>query len=461
MKKSIVASSVLIGVLGLSGAYLYSASANNQTVVSIDTTVPVKVESEKPDHRLTVKDINNQDELFKALYQEVNPSQLTQDERIAYELALKNKMNVSRLGDELEAYSFRGIKQYSNHGEPRFIAMFTHKEAISADCITCTSTYIDLFLFKKLKDQYVLLSRTRNKGILNGTAGSQMVDDLIYDHIINSDPIDLGQHHKGYIVDFKTLGLGGTFNELNILWLNENSGEIYDTAKDMQIQHEGREDENKESYDSFYTLNINSSHNQLYDLNVYTTGQISSDHDEKLVSNDKHRIYQFDGKAYKLAATTKNQYSSLINYEGYTKLHSSMNQSGYAPIPYGSLASAFDNIIDYWFGAGIRFFKPIAKNAEYFTWKVQGVKLYGLDVIGVQRGVCDISGDDRCGAAAYSAIIFDQPLETVRAKLLEKNRTDYASLSEEQKLTLPTLEQTDFEGKPRALLVLPLGDEGW
>jgi hypothetical protein len=472
MKKSIVASSVLIGILGLSGGYLYSASANNQTVVSSDNTASAKVESEKPDHRLTVKDINNQDELFKALYQEVNPSHLTQDERTAYEQALKYEMRVSRLGDHLEAYRFQGIREYTNQGEQRFIAIFTHEDAAVVGGAPDGDS-VDLYVFKKLDDQYVLLARTGKDGLLNSTGGSRSVENITVDHIKNADPIDLGQHHKGYIVDFKSLELGGSFNELNILWLNENSGEIYNTAKDMQIQHEGTEVENNESYDSFYTLNTNSSHNQLYDLNVYTTGQISSDQKGKLVSNDKHRVYQFDGKTYKLAATTKNQYSSLINYEGYTKLFSLMNQSGYAPIPYGSLASAFDNIIDYWFGTGIRFFKPIAKNAEYFTWKVQGTKLYGLDVIGVQRGVCDISGDDRCGEAAYSAIIFDQPLEAVRAKLLENSHIDYTKSFEERYPEraksiresgeeieeTPILEEVKFEGKPRALLVLPLGDE--
>ena len=202
-------------------------------------------------------------------------------------------------------------------------------------------------------------------------------------------------------------------------------------------------------------------------LNVYTTGQTTTGQDEKLVSNDKHRIYQFDGKTYKLAATTKNQYSSSINYEGYTKLYSSMNQSGYAPIPYGSLASAFDNIIDYWFGAGVRFFKPIAKNAEYFTWKVQGTKLCGLDVIGVQRGICDLSGDDRCGAAAYNAIMFEQPLETVRASHIDYTKSFEERYPERAKSIresgeeieeVPILEETKFEGKPRALLVLPISE---
>ncbi|HFF5186656.1 TPA: hypothetical protein ACGDWI_002584, partial [Acinetobacter baumannii] len=66
---------------------------------------------------------------------------------------------------------------------------------------------------------------------------------------------------------------------------------------------------------------------------------------------------------------------------------------------------------------------------KFFTWKVKGTKLFGLDIIGIERGVCDISGNDRCSDASHTVIIFDASTDKTRKEIKEKTRIDYGNLT--------------------------------
>lgn len=454
---------VLIITIGAFGSYFYEARASDQQIENTDQLTKSIVKSSDLGNKIIINNLNDKDELFKKLYQPVDTNILNQEELERYNVALKNNMMVSYLGTELEAYEYRGVKEYKNNNELRYIVMFTHTK--DADCISCGNE-IDLFLFKKLESQYILIAQTK-EGISNSSGGCCGTDNVIYNHIVNADPIDLGKSNKGYIIEERTTGIGGDSSRLRIIWLNEGSGEIYDIANYSSVRDIENywhiNDDDKQSFDSFYYLDTEHSTNGIYNLNLYKTS--ASDKDMSLV-------YQFNGKQYNLISKGKNKYSTLRNYDNYTKFYSLINKDGYVPIPYESLVGAFNNQIDNWLGFGVRAFKPAEKTKDYFNWKVQGIKLYGLNVVAVERGVCDISGEDACGAAAYSAIIFDEPLAVARAKLLESTEQDYTKSFEEryperaktmieegeELEKVPTLEEYAFEGKQRAALVLPWGE---
>ena len=103
--------------------------------------------------------------------------------------------------------------------------------------------------------------------------------------------------------------------------------------------------------------------------------------------------------------------------------------------------------IDYWLGRGVRA-QTFRKNRRFFTWKIKGLKVYGLDVIGIRRGVCNISGEDACGYAGTTIIIFRDNFDKVRKTLKEKIYCDYA----ERNKVYPYLDSIDYDGKERAAL---------
>lgn len=126
----------------------------------------------------------------------------------------------------------------------------------------------------------------------------------------------------------------------------------------------------------------------------------------------------------------------------------------HTPIPYESVLAAIDGrSIDYWLGQGIRFYKPSNTAKEFYTWNVKGLKVHGLDVIGIQRGVCDANGEDRCGWAGETTIILDADVATARKQLKEKTFIDYQNLNDEQKKTYPQLYPTKVNGQEKAALI--------
>ncbi|EPG3924443.1 hypothetical protein N1009_003111 [Acinetobacter baumannii] len=129
------------------------------------------------------------------------------------------------------------------------------------------------------------------------------------------------------------------------------------------------------------------------------------------------------------------------------------SEKGYAPIPYESILRAVNyGQIDYWVEKGIRAYQPSEKTEKFFTWKVKGTKLFGLDVIGIERGVCDISGNDRCGDARHTVIIFDASTDKTRKEIKDKTRIDYGNLTTDQKKSYPYLGSINFEGKEKSAL---------
>jgi hypothetical protein len=437
---------VLIVAIGAYGSYFYEARASEQRIENNDQLAKPIVKSSDLGNKIIINNLNDKDGLFKNLYQPVDTNILNQEELESYNVALKNNMMVSYLGTELEAYEYRGVKEYKNNNEPRYIVMFTHTK--DAGCISCGNE-IDLFLFKKLESQYILIAQTK-EGISNSSGGCCGTDNVIYNHIVNADPIDLGKSDKGYIIEERTTGISGNSSGLDIIWLNESSGEIYDIANYSSVRNIENywhiNDDDKQSFDSFYYLDTEHSTNGLYNLNLYKTS---------LSDKDMYQIFQFNGKQYNLASKGKNKYSTFSNFGNYTKFYSSIDRGGYAPIPYASLIGILDDQIDNWFGFGIRAFKPAEKTKDYFTWKVKGIKLYDLKVLAVQRGVCDSAGEDTCASATYGVILFDEPLEVARAKLLDSTGRDYTKLSGELN---SQLDQVEFEGKQRAALVVPRSD---
>lgn len=92
-----------------------------------------------------------------------------------------------------------------------------------------------------------------------------------------------------------------------------------------------------------------------------------------------------------------------------------------------------------WLNVGIRSFTPYQKNNDWWTWKVPKTEYKGLHIIGVYRGVCDISGSDKCGWASVIGLIFEENQSQVGKKKL--------TLSSKN-----TLGSMQFLGKKRAVL---------
>lgn len=475
MKKfdfKIVLAAVMLIVLGASG-YFYIAKKYPGLIAKEDQSTTERGHGYK---KISISNLNDKNALFNLLYHRANLKEISKKGDIdSYNRATKEGWMISSQEELMTfvdpvkhpsyyetiftAYRFRGIKSFRKDGEDRFLVMFSSQELNFFDCLSCGDG-LDLFLFKKVNDNYILIARGN---AANSTGGSAAVTDVVYDHIMNNDPISLGENMKGYIADFYAYRAGGDYNYPNIIIFDEAKGKILsDSAVYLMGSHwGGLTDESH--FDSFYRLDRNSkSHKGLYDLHVYSVGTDLDDNDHA-ISKDFHYTYVFDGEKYKLTNKEANKYSYNTNYGGYTKYHSSIDEGGYAPIPYGSFLNALkypDADMSYWINYGVRFYKPDQKTQDYFSWQIKGIKVFGLNVIGLERGVCDISGIDACGFAGYTSMIFDEPLETVRQKLKENTGKDYDNENNDPDDTLPTLYLIDYLGKKRTALVWPMGEGG-
>ncbi|NAS08406.1 hypothetical protein [Acinetobacter haemolyticus] len=430
-----------------------SPQAGMEVVTSQDA-----ISSKQKDNRVLVNNLNDAQALFNILYKPVDKNGIKNKE----DLENFNKEResdfkfIAYLDDVLSAYQYKGVKTYKNNGKDRYLVAFTHKAAEYADMLTEGSS-LDLFLFQKVGESYELIARTSSEGLVNSSSGSTAKNDMTYDHIMNSEPINIGSKHKGFIASLSFGGGGQETNFASIILINEAENKIYEIDDNIKLAQKHWGSDTEFSYDSFYFLDQSKESNGVYDLAVLYEGENDlkkSDEDNpNILPYNIYKTYKFDGKNYKLATEQPNPYSSTINVDGYKNYFSKMNYEGYAPISYESLLGFVDRCYgDYWLSQGIRAYKPSQKTEEFFTWKVKGVKLYGLDVIGVKRGVCDISGEDRCGYAGDTIVIFDASIDQARKVLKEKTFIDYANLSADQKGTYPYLEPIVFNGKVKAAL---------
>jgi len=438
--------------------YSYHLYAGKNPQLGTDTVAQQKtLPLEKTDGRVVVKDLNNAQELFNTLYTPVSENNLKSKEDLdKFSKAKDSEYKFfSYLKDELSAYQYKGVKAYKNNGEDRYLVAFTHKNVEYANILS-EGTALDLFLFKKSGNAYELIARTSGDGLVNGSSGAAAIDDMTYDHIMNSDPINIGSHYKGFLVRL-TYGGGQTNNPAYIVVLDENNKKIYDIANNIRFASKGWTNNSEYEYDSFYFLDKSKESNGVYDLAVLYEGNndIRKSYNDapKIAPYNIFKTYKFDGKSYKLESEQPNPYSETINFDGYQNYFSKINNDGYAPISYESLLGFIDRgYSDYWLSKGIRVYKPSDKTEEFFTWKVKGVRVYGLDVIGVQRGVCDISGENRCGYAGDTIVVFDTSVDQARKVLKEKTFVDYANLSADQKGTYPYLDSIVFNGEKKAAL---------
>lgn len=459
MKFNKITLGIIACTLGAS-IYSYHLYAGKNPQLATDTVVQQKTApSEKKDGRVVVKDLNNAQELFSTLYISVSKNNLKNNEDLAKFNEAKNSeyKSTSYLKDVLTAYKYKGVKSYKNKGEDRYLVAFTHKDAEYANMLS-EGTALDLFLFKKSGDAYELIARTSSDGLVNGSSGAAGIDDMTYDHIMNSEPIDVGSQFKGFLVSL-IFGGGQTNNSAYIVVLDENNKKIYDIANNIRFASKGwgAEDNSEYEYDSFYFLDKSKESHGVYDLAALYEGNndIRKSYDDapKIVPYNVYKTYKFDGKSYKLESEQPNPYSETINFDGYQNYFSKINNDGYAPVSYESLLGFINRgYSDYWLSKGIRVYKPSQKTEEFFTWKVKGLKVHGLDVIGVQRGVCDISGENRCGYAGDTIVVFDASVDQARKVLKEKTFVDYANLSADQKGTYPYLDSIVFNGKKKAAL---------
>jgi len=439
--------------------YSYHLYASNNLQLATDTVFQQKIApSEKKDSRVLIKNLSNAQELFNTLYTPVSANNLKSKEDLdKFSKAKDSEYNFfSYLKAELSAYEYKGVKVYQNNSEDRYLVAFTHKNAEYANMLS-EGTNLDLFLFKKTGDLYELIARTSSDGLVNGSSGAAAIADMTYDHIMNSDPINIGSHYRGFLVRLMYSGGGQSSSSAYIIVLDEINKKIYDIENDISFEQDSWSNNSEYEYASFYFLDKSTERNGVYDLAVLYEGtndfRKSYDDAPKIAPYNIYKTYKFDGKSYKLESEQPNPYSETINFDGYQNYFSKMNNEGYAPVPYESLFRFISSgNIDYWLGKGIRVYKPSQKTEEFFTWKVKGVRVYGLDVIGVQRGVCDISGENRCGYAGDTIVIFDASVDQARKVLKEKTFVDYANLSDDQKGTYPYLDSIVFNGKKKAAL---------
>lgn len=457
MKFNKITLGIIACTLGAS-IYSYHLYAGKNPQLGTDTVAQQKtLPLEKTDGRVVVKDLNNAQELFNMLYTSTSANNLKSKEDLdKFNKAKESEYKfASYLKGELSAYRYKGVKTYQNNGEDRYLVAFTHKNAEYANILS-EGTALDLFLFKKSGDAYELIARTSGDGLVNGSSGAAAIDDMTYDHIMNSDPINIGSHYKGFLVRL-TYGGGQTNNPAYIVVLDENNKKIYDIANNIRFASKGWTNNSEYEYDSFYFLDKSKESNGVYDLAVLYEGNndIRKSYNDapKIAPYNIYKTYKFDGKSYKLESEQPNPYSETINFDGYQNYFSKINNDGYAPISYESLFGFIDRgYSDYWLSKGIRVYKPSDKTEEFFTWKIKGVRVYGLDVIGVQRGVCDISGENRCGYAGDTIVVFDASVDQARKVLKEKTFVDYANLSADQKGTYPYLDSIVFNGEKKAAL---------
>ncbi|MEI1744996.1 hypothetical protein V8P95_11115 [Acinetobacter baumannii] len=458
MKFNKITLGIIACILGAS-IYSYHLYAGKNPQLITDTAAQQKtLPLEKTDGRVVVKDLNNAQELFNTLYTAASANNLKSKEDLdKFNKAKESEYKfASYLKGELSAYQYKGVKVYKNNGEDRYLVAFTHKEAEYADMLT-EGDYLDLFLFKKSTEGYELIAKTISDGLVNGSSGSTATPDMTFNHIMNSEPVDIGSHHKGFMIKLTYGGGGANTGVAQIILIDEKDKKIYDITNYIELSKNHFGGGIEYSNDSFYFLDQSEESNGVYDLAVLYEGnndlKKSDEDDPKILPYNVYKTYKFDGKSYKLAKEQPNPYSETINFDGYQKYFSKMNYGGYAPVPYESLLAFVDRGYgDYWLSKGIRAYKPSQKTEEFFSWNVKGVEVYGLNVIGVERGVCDISGEDRCGYAGDTIVIFDASVDQARRILKEKTYVDYAHLTADQKETHPYLEPIVFNGEKKAAL---------
>lgn len=450
---------VIACTLGTS-IYTYQLYAGKSPQAAMEVVNPQNtVSSEKKDNRVLVNNLNDAQVLFNTLYKPVDKNGLKNKEDLENFNKAKNSnfKFIAYLDDVLSAYQYKNIKTYKNNGEERYLVVFSHQEATISD-LSDQSSSLDLFLFKRSGEGYELIAQTEKEGLGNGM---REIFAQTYNNIMNTEPLDMGNKFKGFIIDLPYGGGGDETYIPSIIVIDEEDKKIKNINLNDEIVFSVQSwgDINpKYNFSSFYVLNEQSEHNGIYDLEVFYEGENdvrkSLEHPSKIVPYNIRKTYQFNGKSYELVFEKPNSFSESSNYDGYVKHFSTFDKDGYGPIPYGSIEKFTRGDIDYWLGRGIRFYKPAKKTEEFFTWKIKGVKLFGLDVVGVKRGVCDISGEDRCGYAGDTIVIFNASVDKVRNVLKKQTSIDHAKLSSDEKGKYPELDTIEFEGKQRAALFL-------
>lgn len=458
MKFNKITLGIVACTLGVS-IYTYQLYAGKSPQAATDViTQTAPTTSDHENHRVRVKNFNDAQALFNILYKPVDKNDIKNKEDLENINKAKNsEFNfISYLDNVPSAYQYKGIKTYKNNGEERYLVAFTHKEAVYAN-MPSEGSMLDLFLFQKVGESYELIARTSDEGLVNGSSGSAAIKDMTYNHIMNSEPINMGKNHKGFVASLSFGGGGQETNFASIILIDESKNKIYEIDNHLKLAQKHWGSNTEFSYDSFYFLDESEENKGVYNLKVLYEGNkdVSKEGSlvPKIVPYNVYRIYEFDGSVYKLKEEHANPYSEVVNFNGYKKYFSTLDEAGYAPVPYKSILELVDkNYGDYWLSKGVRVYKPDQKTEEFFTWKVKGVKVYGLDVIGVKRGVCDISGGDGCGYAGDTIIVFDASVDQARKILKEKTFVDYANFSTDQKGGYPELDSINFEGKERAAL---------
>ena len=108
--------------------------------------------------------------------------------------------------------------------------------------------------------------------------------------------------------------------------------------------------------------------------------------------------------------------------------YGSFDKSGYISLSNKSISEFIINSkITDWLGFGIRTFKPYKKTNDYWIWRVPKTEYKGLYVIGVYRGVCDIKGEDRCGWAGMTGLIFEETEAQIKNKKLKVSKENNIS----------------------------------
>lgn len=451
----ITLSIMMLSIVG-AGACAYHFTENKDKF--IEEVKPVIVEK-NIDTRIKVGSLTDENALFHALYRAIDKNSLKKTSDLeAYEVAKENNYPVSYIDGVLAAYQYKGIKKYINiDGEERYLVSFSHRSAIHSNSLVDENSNLDLFLFKKVRNEYVLIARTLQEGLINGSPGSKAVDDVIFDHVMNSEPLKIGPKYNGYIVNFLTGVSGGSVNLASIIVMDEQKAEIYSIDPENDNIEFMREDfgggEPKFKFDSFYYLDKTKENNGIYNLEVFTEGtkNLGTYDKPQVKSYDVHRTYVFDGKSYKLLNEDLNQFSSGVNPESYEKYFSTINNDGYAPIPYESFKGSLDGYFDYWLTSGLRYFKPFTKTNDFYSWKVRGVQLSGLKVIGVMKGVCDIHGGNTCGWASQMIIVLDANVS--EAKKVLGDQISYTNkYLNEQSATNVGLYPVEFNGEKKAAI---------
>lgn len=439
--------------------YTYQLYAGKSPQAAMEVANPQNtVSSEKKDNRVLVNNLNDAQALFNTLYKPVDKNGLKNKEDLEnFNKAKSSEFKfIAYLDDVLSVFQYKNIKIYKNNGEERYLVVFSHQEATISD-LSDQSSSLDLFLFKKSGEGYELIAQTEKEGLGNGM---REIFSQTYNNIMNTEPLDMGKKFKGFIIDIPYGGGGDEAHIPNIIVIDEEEKNIKNINLNDEIVFSAQSwgDINpKYNFSSFYVLNEQSEHNGIFDLEVFYEGENdvrkSLDHPPKIVPYNIRKTYQFNGKSYELEFEKPNNFSESSNYDAYAKHFSTFDKGGYAPVPYKSIFDLVDkNYGDYWLSKGIRAYKPSQKTEEFFTWKMKGIKVFGLDVIGVKRGVCNISGDDACGYAADTIVVFDASVDQARRILKEKKFVDYANLTADQKGTYPYLDSIVFNGEKKAAL---------